>query len=140
MINRRTIASTLAIVAVSGLLLTGCSAGAQSKAAACKVLQTDAAGAQATLSGAFSKITDDPSAAEKALKAFDTKFAASVAKVSNPTVKAASAAASKSLSALDADLAKYAADPTDTAAVSALQKDASKVQTTFSKLGGVCSA
>jgi hypothetical protein len=140
MINRRTVLSALGILAVSGMLLTGCSAGAQSKAQACKILESDVSGAASTLESAFDKITDDPSAAEKALKTFDTKMTASVAKVTNPTVRAAGNSAVKSLNALDADLKKYAADPTDSAVVDSLQADATKVQTAFNKLGTVCSA
>jgi hypothetical protein len=44
----------------------------------------------------------------------------------------------KSLHALDADLKKYSADPTDSSVVSSLNTDGPKVQTSFSKLGTVC--
>jgi hypothetical protein len=138
--TRRTLLSTLGILAVSGLLLVGCSAAAQSKTQACKILETDVSGAASTLSSAFEKITDDPSAAEKALKTFDVKMTASVAKVTNTAVRAAGDASVTSLNALDADLKKYAADPTNTGVVDALQSDATKVQTAFNKLASVCSA
>ena len=138
--NRRTVLSALGILAVSGMLLTGCSIGGQSKADACKILESDVSGAASTLSSAFEKITDNPSAAEKALNTFDVKMTASVAKVNNPTVRAAGDAAVKSLNALDADLKKYAADPSNSDVVDSLQSDATKVQTTFNKLGTVCAA
>lgn len=140
MINRRTVLSTLGMLAVTSLVLTGCSIGSQSKADACKLLQSDVSGAANTLEGAFTKITDDPTAAEKALKSFETKLTASVAKVTNPTVRAAGDAAVKSLHALDADLKKYSADPTDSSVVGSLNTDGPKVQTSFSKLGKVCTA
>ena len=140
MIDRRTVLSTLAALAVTGLLLTGCSAGAQSKGDACKLLETDVSGAASTLESAFTQISDDPSAAEKALKTFSTKMTGSVAKVTNPTVRAAGDAAVKALNALDADLKKYADDPTNTDVVDSMQSAANKVQTTFTKLGTICTA
>ncbi|HEY4226172.1 MAG TPA: hypothetical protein VGM70_10190 [Pseudolysinimonas sp.] len=140
MIDRRTVLSALGVLAVSGMLLTGCSAGTQSKADACKLIQSDASSAATTLEAAFTKIQDDPAAAEKALKNFDTKWTSAVAKVTNPTVRAAGDASVKSLNALDADLKKYVADPTDSDVVDSLQSNADKVQTAFNKLGTVCSA
>jgi hypothetical protein len=141
--KRRTVVSTLGLLAVSGLILTGCAGlpgGPQSKAQACKSLEADISGASSTLSSAISTISSDPAEGEKALKAFNVKLSASVAKVTNSDVKKAGKSAVDSLDAFDADLAKYAADKTDTSAIDALQKDSNKLQTAFNKLATTCKA
>jgi flagellar hook-basal body complex protein FliE len=138
----RTIASTIGILAVSAALLSGCSvvgaAVTQNKTAACAVLASDMRSASTELSSAFSQVASDPAAGEAALASFATKLEASVKKVSNTQVKASAQKAVDSVKALDAELKKYTADPSDTAALDALQADAKDVQSTFGKLGSLC--
>ena len=129
--------TTVSALALAGLLLTGCSAGAQTKAQACKSIEGDITSATTDLQTAFSKIQTDPSAAEAGLKKFDSKMKSATAKVSNPTVKSAATATVKALDKMDVDLKAYIKDPSST---TALQASANKVQTTFSKLGTTCSS
>jgi hypothetical protein len=130
-------------LAMTGLLLTGCSAGAgapassQSVKQACKVLSTDLKSSATDLSSAFSEIQTNPAGAEAALAKFDSALKKSTAKVTNSTIKSAAAATSKAVDSMDTDLKAYVKDTTDTKNLAA---SSTKVQTTFTKLGSLCSA
>jgi hypothetical protein len=137
----RTALTAATALAVTGLLLAGCSAGASASAQttkqACKVLSTDLTSSASQLASAFSEIQTDPKGAEAALAKFDASLKKAAAKVTNTKVKAAATATSKAVDNMDSDLKAYVKDSTDTAG---LQASATKVQTTFTKLGTLCSA
>jgi len=128
-------------LAVAGLLLTGCSAGAgastQTVKQACKVLSTDLASSATDLSSAFSEIQSDPKGAEAALAKFDAALKKSTARVTNVKIKAAAAATSKAVDSMDSDLKDYVKDTSNT---TGLEASSSKVQSTFTKLGSLCTA
>jgi hypothetical protein len=138
----RTIASTVGVFAVCAALLSGCSvvgaAVTQNKTAACAVLASDMHSASTELSAAFSKVASDPAAGENALASFATKLQATVKKVSNTEVKASAQKAVDSVKALDGELKKYTADPSDTAVLDALQSDSKDVESSFAELGATC--
>ena len=137
----RTALPAATVVAVIGLLLAGCSAGAaastQSPTQACEVLAGDLETNASGLTSAFSTIETDPKAAEAALAKFGSALKKSTAKVTNVKVKAAATAASQAISSMDTDLKAYIKDKTDTAG---LAVSGSKVQTTITKLGTLCTA
>ena len=134
------IPTAIATLAVAVLLLTGCSAGAgapQTAKQACAVLETDLISSSSGLSSAFSTLQSDPQGAETALAKFSKALTSSADKVTNAQVKAAVTATTKSVDAMDVDLKDYVKDTSHTAK---LESSATKVQTTFSKLGGLCTA
>lgn len=137
----RTVLTAAAAVAVTGLLLAGCSAGTtastQSTTQACEVLASDLQSNASTLTTAFSNIQTDPKTAEAALAKFGAALKKSTGKVNNVKIKAAATAASNAVSSMDSDLKAYVKDKTDTAGLAA---SGSKVQTTITKLGTLCSA
>ena len=137
----RTVLTAATAVAVTGLLLAGCSAGpaasSQSTTRACEVLANDLQANASGLTSAFTNIQTDPKAAEVALAKFGAALKKSTAKVTNVKIKAAATAASTAVSSMDSDLKAYITDPTDTTGLSA---SGVKVQTTITKLGTLCSA
>ncbi len=145
MLSPRTVLTGLTTLAVTGLLLAGCSAGAttsdtsestQTTKQACKVLSGDLASSATELSTAFSAIKTDPNGAEAALAKFDATLKTSTGKVTNAKVKSAASATSKAIDAMDSDLKAYIADSTNT---SGLAASSTQVQDTFGKLGTLCS-
>jgi hypothetical protein len=137
MTSQRTLLSTAAVLAVAAALLTGCSAGAQTTAQACKSIESDVSSASTQLSSAFSNIQSDPKAAEVALAKFDTRLKTANKKITNAGIKAKVAATTKALDTMDSDLKAYVVDPSDT---TALQSSSEKVQTAFTSLGKTCDA
>ena len=139
MFSHRTVLTTATTIAVAALLLTGCSAGggAQTTKQACKVLSSDLTSSSSDLTSAFSNLQSDPSGAEKALAKFDVALKASTAKVTNTKIKNAAVATTKAVDKMDSDLKAYVKDSSDT---SGLQASATEVQTTFTKLGKLCTA
>jgi len=134
------ILTAIATLAVAVILLTGCSADArapQTARQACKVLETDLISSSSGLSSAFSTLQSDPQGAETALAKFDKALTSSAGKVTNAQVKAAVTATTKSVAAMDVDLMDYIKDTSHTAN---LESSATKVQTTFSTLAGLCTA
>jgi PBP1b-binding outer membrane lipoprotein LpoB len=136
--SHRIVLTAATALAATALLLTGCSAGAgsqQSTKQACKVLQTGIESSSTDLSTAFSNIQSDPAGAEKSLAKFDVALKAATAKVTNAKVKSAATKTTTAVDAMDSDLKKYVEDSSETAG---LQKSATKVQTTFTTLGKLC--
>ena len=140
MFSHRTVLTAGTSLAVAVLLLAGCSAGAggqQTTKQACKVLSSDLTSSSSDLSSAFSNVQSDPAGAEKALAKFDVTLKASTAKVTNVKIKAAATATTKAVDKMDSDLKAYSKDSSDT---SDLEASASEVQSTFTKLGALCTA
>jgi hypothetical protein len=135
----RSALTTATALAMTGLLLAGCSAAAnpQSTTQACEVLANDLSSSASQLTSAFSEIQTDPKAAETALAKFGATLKKSSAKVTNAKIKAAAGATSAALDSMDTDLKTYIKDSTKTAA---LASSGAKVQNTVTKLGSLCTA
>jgi gas vesicle protein len=136
-ITRTKTTSLIGAIAVTGLLLTGC-AGGQSKADACKILETGLTDVQEDLTSSLSNAATDPEGASKALETVSGQFSDNVAKISNKEVKDAADDADEALGTLVSEFKTYSADPTN-ADVSALTDASSEVQETFTDLSKVCS-
>lgn len=135
-ISRTKTTSLIGALAITGLLLTGC-AGGQSKADACKVLESGLTDLQSDLTSSLSDAATDPEGASEALQTVSDKFSENVAKVSNDDVKKVADDADKALSTLVSEFKVYAADPT-TADTTALTDASTDVQDTFTELSTVC--
>jgi hypothetical protein len=135
--SRTKTTSLIGALAITGLLLTGC-AGGQSKADACKVLESGLTDLQGELTSSLSNAATDPEGASEALQTVSDKFSGNVEKVSNDDVKDVADDADEALSTLVSEFKTYAADPTspDTTALTNASTD---VQETFTELSKVCS-
>ncbi|MFZ4894737.1 hypothetical protein ACL9RL_09830 [Plantibacter sp. Mn2098] len=137
---KKNTAALLGGFAIVGLLLTGCTgggaAGGQSKADACKLINTELTDTTAKLSSAVSGIATDPAAATKSLQDFGTSFAATMDKITNDDIKKPALATKESLTKVVDLLVAAAADPTkaDQGAlgdsITAFQTDATDLQKT----------
>jgi gas vesicle protein len=136
-ISRTKTTSLIGALAITGLLLTGC-AGGQSKADACKVLESGLTDLQGELTSSLSDAATDPEGASEALQTVSDKFSDNVSKVSNDDVKDVADDADEALSTLVSEFKTYAADPT-TADTTALTDASTDVQETFTELSKVCS-
>jgi gas vesicle protein len=135
--SRSKSASLIGALAVAGLLLTGC-AGGQSKADACKSLESGLQDVQSDLSSSLSGAETDPKGAADKLQSVSDTFSKNVKGVTNDEVAPAAKKADDALSALVSEFSKFAEDPTS-ADSSAMSSAASDVQSTFTDLGKVCS-
>jgi hypothetical protein len=135
--SRTKTTSLIGALAITGLLLTGC-AGGQSKADACKVLESGLTDLQGELTSSLSNAATDPEGASEALQTVSDKFSGNVEKVSNDDVKDVADDADEALSTLVSEFKTYAADPTS-ADTTALTNASTDVQETFTELSKVCS-
>ena len=135
-ISRTKTTSLIGALAITGLLLTGC-AGGQSKADACKVLESGLTDLQSELTSSLSDAATDPEGASEALQTVSDKFSDNVSKVSNDEVKDVADDADEALSTLVSEFKTYAADPTS-ADTTALTDASTDVQETFTELSTVC--
>lgn len=135
-ISRTKTTSLIGALAITGLLLTGC-AGGQSKADACKVLESGLTDLQSELTSSLSDAATDPEGASEALQTVSDKFSENASKVSNDEVKGAADDADKALSTLVSEFKTYASDPTN-ADTTALTDASTSVQETFTELSTVC--
>jgi hypothetical protein len=135
--SRTKTTSLIGALAITGLLLTGC-AGGQSKADACKVLESGLTDLQGELTSSLSNAATDPEGASEALQTVSDKFSGNVEKVANDDVKDVADDADEALSTLVSEFKTYAADPTS-ADTTALTNASTDVQETFTELSKVCS-
>jgi hypothetical protein len=136
------IVSAFAAIAVSAVLLTGCSAvsaieHAQTKVQACATIDANLLAVSKKMSTLTSSAQSDPKGTAKQIDAVATKFAGATKKLNNKSVKAAAVKAAASLSAFSKDLDSIVAGPTS-AAIAKFQKDSSGLQTNFAKITAVC--
>ncbi|MCP2030100.1 outer membrane murein-binding lipoprotein Lpp [Okibacterium sp. HSC-33S16] len=134
--NRTASASAIGILAVAGLLLTGC-AGGQSKAEACTIVQDTLEQAQTELTESVSSFGDDPVAGAEAVTTLADSFSDANDKISNSDVKPKSSDATKALDTFAAEMETAAADP-EAADQTALSDAIADVQSTFTDLQEVC--
>lgn len=141
----KTTSRTVTAVAAAALALTmlaGCSGGgggggSQSKADACKQIESEVKGVSTQLQSQISKISSDPDAAAKALAKFDDKFSDGVDKVTEPTVKKQAGAAEKSFHTMSTQITAFAKDP-ESADVSKLQSNLTTLQKRMGTLSKTC--
>lgn len=134
--NRTTSVSAIGILAVAGLLLTGCTGG-QSQAEACTIVQTTLEKAQTELTESVSSFGDDPVAGAEAVNKLATSFSDANDKITNGDVKPESTKATEALNGFADEMETAAADPAS-ADQTALSDAIGEVQTTFSDLQAVC--
>ena len=137
--NRTTSASAIGLLAIAGLLLTGCTGGGQSQAEACTIVQDTLEKAQTELTESVSSFGDDPVAGSEAVTKLANSFSGANDKITNADVKPESTKATKALDAFAAEMETAAADPTS-ADQTALSDAIGDVQTTFGDLQKVCKA
>lgn len=138
---RRSVATLVATASVSVLLLTGCGAAGpsgQTKAQACASLTASARDAADTLSSSYGELQSDPQSAHDAIAAFNKKFKATAAKVTNPDVKKAADKATAGVDKMAEAMQAYIDDPSSdpqpiSSAASEVQKDFSAIGTTCAK-------
>ena len=135
-ISRTKTTSLIGALAITGLLLTGC-AGGQSKADACKVLESGLTDLQSDLTNSLSEAATDPEGASEALQSVSDKFSDNASKVSNDEVKKVADDADKALGSLVSEFKTYSKDPAS-ADTTALTDASSDVQDTFLALSKVC--
>jgi len=131
-------AAFVGAIAVAGLLLTGCAGGAQSKADACKVIESEVTDSAAQLQAGLTSLSSDPKGAVAQLDDFADTFSAAADKVSNDEVKKSADASVDALKAF-IDEAKTAVDDPEAADQTALTDSLTKLQDEFTTLGTTCS-
>ena len=135
---KKNAAAFLGAIAVSGLLLTGCAGGAQSKADACKVIESEVTDSAAKLQSGLSSLSSDPEGAVTQLDDFADTFEAAAGKVTNKEVKDSADASVDALQAFIEQARTAVSDPA-TADQTALTDSLSKLQSEFTDLGTTCS-
>lgn len=128
--------SAFGILAVAGLLLTGC-AGGQSTADACAIVQTTMEKAQEDLSESVASFGSDPAAGADAVDALAESFSGANEKVSNEEVKKTTNAAEKALDSFAVEMRAAAEDP-ENIETTALTDALGDIQTTFEDVQTVC--
>jgi uncharacterized protein YukE len=134
--NRTARASAIGLLAIAGLLLTGC-AGGQSKADACTIVQNTLEKAQTELTDSVSSFGDDPVAGSEAVTKLAGSFSDANDKITNGDVKPKSTDATKALDTFAAEMETAATDPAS-ADQTALSDAIADVQSTFTDLQEVC--
>ena len=134
--NRTTTASVFGIVAIAGLMLTGC-AGGQSSAEACTVVQTTMVQAQEDLSESVASFGSDPAEGAKAVDKLATAFAGANDDITNADVKKTTDKAEKALDAFAAEMQKAADDPANVDS-KGLTDALDDIETTFADVQKVC--
>lgn len=135
---KKNAAAFIGAIAVAGLLLTGCAGGAQSKADACKVIESEVTDSAAQLQAGLSSLSSDPEGAVTQLDDFAKTFEGAADKVSNKEVKTSADASVDALKAF-IEQAKTAVDDPATADQTALTDSLTKLQDEFTTLGTTCS-
>lgn len=128
--------SALGVLAVAGLLLTGC-AGGQSTADACTIVQTTMEKAQEDLSESVTSFGSDPAAGADAVDDLAASFSGANEKISNEEVKKTTNAAEKALDAFAVEM-RAAADDPENIETTALTDALGDIQTTFADVQTVC--
>ena len=134
--NRMTTASVLGLVAVAGLMLTGC-AGGQSAPEACAVVQTTMVQAQQDLAESVTSFGSDPEAGAQAVNDLASAFSDANGSISNAEVKASTDKAEKALDAFASEMEKAAKDQANVDA-DALTDALDDIKTTFTGVQDVC--
>lgn len=135
---KKNAAAFVGAIAVAGMLLTGCAGGAQSKADACKLIESEVTDSAAQLQSGLTSLSSDPEGAVSQLDDFADTFSGAADKVTNDEVKKS---ADSSVDALKAfiEQAKTAVDDPATADQTALTDSLTTLQDEFTKLGTTCS-
>ncbi|MHC5798073.1 hypothetical protein ACVXZ4_18140 [Lacisediminihabitans sp. FW035] len=141
----RTAFATILTGAALALALTGCSApgasspaaATQTKAAACKSLETSVSASTTELASSFGEISTNPDKAITGLQSVADAFDAGLKKVSNADVKKAGTAADDSIKEMIVEVKAVIGNPS--ADTTKLKAAVTNVQTEFTAIGKVCS-
>jgi hypothetical protein len=141
----RTAFATVLTGAALVLALTGCSApgasspaaSTQTKAAACKSLETSVSSSTTALASSFGEIGTNPEKAITGLQSVADAFDAGLKKVSNADVKKAGTAADDSIKEMIVEVKAVIGNPS--ADTTKLKAAVTNVQSEFSAIGKVCS-
>ncbi|WP_144760030.1 hypothetical protein [Curtobacterium sp. 9128] len=143
--------AALTTAAVTVVLLAGCASGgtgtgeasttptpkAQTKAEACKTLESDMKSVSSELQSQMSQIQSDPTTAVAKLKEFDGKLKDATAKVTNQDVHDTASGFEQSFSNLVTQLDAYSKDPQSVDATK-LQDSITDVQKSTQEMSKVC--
>jgi len=155
--SRRTIATTLAGVAIATLMLAGCSSGgsgddaggssgsgdsgaassSQTTEEACAILEGSLKDVYSELQEGLSGLSQDSAAAANAVSSLAAAFEDTAADVTNKDVRATVDSTVSSLKELGTQLTAYSEDPSNFDQ-SAATDAAGAVQTSFTKLQATC--
>jgi hypothetical protein len=146
----RTALSTIITGAALALALTGCTASGatapaatapaastQTKAAACKSLETSVKASTTDLASSFGEIATNPGKAVTGLQSVADAFDGGLAKVSNAQVKKAGTAADDSIKEMIVQVKAVIGSPS--ADTTKLKAAVTAVQTEFTAIGKLCS-
>ena len=120
-----------------GLALSGCATG-QSVADGCAELETASQTVADGVTEATGDLTTDPDAAAAAISATAKDFESDVADIENTEVREAAAPVVDAISGFAVQIEAYAADP-ENADTEALTASSDEVDSSFTKIGDVCS-
>lgn len=134
--NRLPIASAAGVLAVAGLMLTGCASG-QSTTEACAIVQTTMVQAQQDLSESVASFGNDPVEGAAAVDDLASAFSGANDKISNAEVKKATDDAEKALDGFAAEMEKAAADQANVDS-DALTGALDDIETSFTGVQDVC--
>ena len=134
--NRLPITSAVGVLAVAGLMLTGCAAG-QSTTEACTIVQTTMVQAQQDLSESVASFGNDPVAGADAVDDLATAFSGANDKIDNAEVKKATDDAEKALDSFAAEMKKAAADQENVDS-EALTDALDDIETSFTGVQDIC--
>ncbi|ROP58780.1 MULTISPECIES: hypothetical protein [unclassified Curtobacterium] len=145
--------AALTTAAVAVVLLAGCASGSggsdgdattaakpvatQSKAEACKTLESDMKSVSTQLQSQMTKFQSDPTAAVATLKDFDGKLKAATDKVTNKEVHETAAGFEQSFSNLVGQLEAFSKDPKSVDSTK-LQDSITDVQSSTQAMSKVC--
>lgn len=140
--------AALTTAAVAVVLLAGCASGgagsgstptpkAQTKAQACKTLESDMKSVSSELQSQMTKIQSDPTTAVAKLKEFDGKLKTATDKVTNEDVHDTASGFEQSFSNLVSQLEAYSKDPQSVDSTK-LQDSITDVQKSTQKMSEVC--
>jgi len=155
--SRRTIATTLAGVAIATLMLAGCSSGgsgddaggsggsgdsgaassSQTTEEACAVLKGGVEDTLADLQAGLDSLSSDPGKAATAVETLAGAFEDTAAGVGNKDVRAVADDATTALNDFSEQITTYAADP-ESVDPSAVTESANAVKSAMTKLGATC--
>lgn len=134
---RKSIPAFLAVAGLSIVALTGCGAGEQSVADACKIANETLASVQTEVTEAATKAqTGDLGALTDAFELLGDKFDEAVGKISNAEVKAPLETAGKAMDSAAEAFASAGDDPM--AAMEGMQEMGTDLQEAGTKLGELC--
>jgi outer membrane murein-binding lipoprotein Lpp len=137
-ITRTKIAATIGAAVLATLMLSGC-AGGQSKADACKSMESQVSKASSDIQAHASELASNPKEAASSIQKLATTFDDATKKVTQPDVKKAADKAAASLDDFAKQFNAYAADPAK-ADTSKISSSSTSLQSAFTALQKACTS